>query len=216
MIPRIRSARVDSSTQASYSSESTQQQTSRILVVGLGNPGPQYLFTRHNAGFLLADCLHQYYQFSAWQQKFQGEISKASISPIAEVFLLKPLIFMNCSGRAVQEAAHFFKIPPSHVFVLHDDIDLPFGAIKVKQGGGTAGHNGLKSIENSLSTNEFWRLRIGVGRSTHNESPSQHVLSNFSKAEQTDLIDLYDKICCFFSLFLDNKANEFTQKVSTP
>ncbi len=182
------------------------------LVVGLGNPGSQYLTTRHNAGFLFIDFLQDYYNLPPLKPKFQGGFSMGQIDG-SDVLLLKPLTFMNLSGQSVQMAAHFYKVSPEAVFVCHDEMDLPFGTIKVKKGGGNAGHNGLKSIEKSLGSNEFWRLRIGVGRPGESGSASQHVLSSFSKADQSKLADLYEKLSCFFSLFLEEKPNEFIAKI---
>ncbi|MEI8321410.1 MAG: aminoacyl-tRNA hydrolase [Alphaproteobacteria bacterium] len=182
------------------------------LVVGLGNPGPQYLTTRHNAGFLLLDYLQDYYKIPPFKAKFQGGVSLGEIES-QEVVFLKPLTFMNLSGQSVQMAAHFYKILPQNIFVCHDEIDISFGAVKVKQGGGNGGHKGLKSIEASLGTQEFWRLRLGVGRPSSSQDATQHVLANFSKHEQEELSSLYDKISCFFPLFLKEKPQEFIEKI---
>lgn len=129
------------------------------LIVGLGNPGPEYEDTRHNAGFWFVDRLAADLKVSlAPQPKFFGEAGKAG-----DVWLLKPATFMNRSGQAVAALARFYKIAPEEVLVVHDELDLLPGAIRVKQGGGNGGHNGLKDIQAQLGTPNFWRLRLGIG-----------------------------------------------------
>lgn len=133
------------------------------LIVGLGNPGPDYETTRHNAGFWLADHLADDLRASfALEKGFFGFVAKARVAG-EMVYLLKPTTFMNRSGQAVAALANFYKIPPEQVLVLHDELDLLPGQVKLKQGGGHAGHNGLKSIQASLGSPDFWRLRIGIG-----------------------------------------------------
>jgi PTH1 family peptidyl-tRNA hydrolase len=140
-----------------------------MLIVGLGNPGAQYLKTRHNAGFWFLDKLIQ--QFSASfspEKKFKGEfyLNKKQDKSIA---LLKPMTFMNLSGESVRPCAQFYQIPSSEILVVHDELDLAAGDIRLKKGGGTGGHNGLKSIQQQLGTADFMRLRIGIGRPIHGE-----------------------------------------------
>lgn len=182
------------------------------LVVGLGNPGPQYVATRHNVGFLFIDYLQDYFTLPPLKPKFQAGFALGKIDNI-DVALLKPLTFMNLSGQSVQAAAHFFKIPPEKIIVCHDEMDIPFGTIKTKCGGGNAGHNGLKNISQCLGTNDFQRLRIGIGRPPLALEASQYVLSILSKSEQKTLGDLYEKISCFFNLLLSNKMDTFIQKI---
>jgi len=133
------------------------------LIVGLGNPGPEYETTRHNAGFWLADHLADDLRASfALEKAFAGWVAKAKVDG-ENVVLLKPTTFMNRSGQSVGAVARFFKFTPAQVLVLHDELDLLPGQVKLKQGGGNAGHNGLKDIHAALGTPDFWRLRIGIG-----------------------------------------------------
>lgn len=136
--------------------------TSLKLIVGLGNPGPQYEQTRHNAGFWLVDRLAQKHG-CAWalESTFQGYLAKLP-SAGGNVYLLKPSTYMNLSGRAVQAVCHFYKIAVDEIIVAHDELDLPINEIKLKKGGGHAGHNGLRDITAAMASPEFWRLRIGI------------------------------------------------------
>lgn len=136
----------------------------RWLVVGLGNPGPEYADTPHNVGFLVADAMAEHTR-SSWIAKYDGLYATTQVlAADGDVGLLKPLTYMNLSGRSVKPAMSKLQLGPPRVLVVHDEIDLPFGKLQVKVGGGLAGHNGLKSITDSLSTKEFVRLRVGVGR----------------------------------------------------
>lgn len=130
------------------------------MVVGLGNPGGEYDATRHNAGFWFVDRLARELRAPAWsmQGKFHGEVTR-----IGELWLLKPMTFMNRSGQAVAALARFYRIEPAEILVVHDDLDLPPGGLRLKQGGGNGGHNGLKDIQAQLATPDFWRLRVGIG-----------------------------------------------------
>lgn len=133
------------------------------LIVGLGNPGIEYSHTRHNIGFDVLDLLAIQYHFNfQLEKKFQGEFAKVRISD-REVLFLKPTTFMNLSGDAVSKVAQFFKIKPNEILILHDDLDLSPGRIKLKFGGSNGGHNGLKDIDRKLGSNEYYRLRIGIG-----------------------------------------------------
>ena len=161
----------------------------RTLIVGLGNPGPKYAQTRHNIGFLMIDQLADQLSVQLSQQKFKGSYGQGSLPNGAPVTLLKPQTFMNLSGQSVAPCAQFFKIPPERIIVVHDELEFPFGVIKVKVGGGHAGHNGLKSINASLGVNSYVRLRIGIGRPKHG-AVSDYVLSTFSVDERPWLDDL--------------------------
>ncbi len=133
--------------------------TSPRLIVGLGNPGPEYEATRHNVGFWFIDQLADQLKISlAPQSKFHGTAGRSG-----ETWLLKPGTFMNRSGQAVAALANFYKIPAAEILVIHDELDLPPGGIRLKQGGGNGGHNGLKDIQAKLGTADFWRLRLGIG-----------------------------------------------------
>lgn len=129
------------------------------LVVGLGNPGPEYEATRHNLGFWFVDQLARALNVTlSAQGKFFGRVGRSG-----DLFLLEPTVFMNCSGQSVLALAQFYKILPDEILVVHDDLDLVPGGIRIKQGGGNGGHNGLRDIQSRLSTPDFWRLRLGIG-----------------------------------------------------
>ncbi|MFM6830586.1 MAG: aminoacyl-tRNA hydrolase [Novosphingobium sp.] len=158
------------------------------LWVGLGNPGPQYALHRHNIGFMALDTIAEVHNFGAVQKKFQGWLQEGRIGS-AKVLLLKPATFMNESGRAVGEAMRFYKLGMDALTVFHDELDLAPFKVKVKQGGGTAGHNGLRSIDQHLGA-EFRRVRLGIGHPGHKDRVTGHVLGNFAKAEQDDLVEM--------------------------
>lgn len=162
------------------------------LWVGLGNPGPQYALHRHNVGFMAVDTIAEVHGFSAVQKKFQGWMQEGRIGN-EKVLLLKPATFMNESGRAVGEAMRFYKLDISALTVFHDELDLAPFKVKVKQGGGTAGHNGLRSIDKHLGP-DFRRVRIGIGHPGHKDRVTGYVLGNYAKAEQDSLIDMLGAI----------------------
>jgi len=152
-----------------------------LLFVGLGNPGSQYVRNRHNIGFMAVEAIARRHRFPAWKRRFQGVTSEGSIGG-ERVLLLLPGTFMNESGRAVAEAVHFYKLALSDIVVLHDEIDLPPGKVRVKTGGGNAGHNGLRSISAHVG-NDYRRVRIGVGHPGVKELVHGHVLQDFAKSE---------------------------------
>lgn len=133
------------------------------LIVGLGNPGARYENTRHNVGFMVLDRWLSAHPAAQWREQFGGEAADLSLGA-ARVLLLKPQTFMNRSGQSVRKAAQFFKIPPAQVLIVHDEVDLALGEIRLKLGGGEAGHNGLRSVTSDLGTQDYARLRCGVGR----------------------------------------------------
>ena len=149
------------------------------LVVGLGNPGNKYEDTRHNAGFLVADKIAQDFNLSLNKTKFDTIFGRGFIEDI-DVLLVKPMAFMNRSGPPLQKLAHYFRIPGEDMLVIHDDIDLAFGRLKIKEKGGHGGHNGIRSIMDAFGGGDFERLRIGVGRSEAGENVTDHVLGRFS------------------------------------
>ena len=158
------------------------------LIVGLGNPGSEYESTRHNAGFRWADELarKQGLAFKS-ETKFHGLVARGQLHG-HEIFLLKPQIFMNVSGRAVGALAQFYKIAPAEMLVVHDELDLPPGVARLKLGGGHGGHNGLKDIIAHLGTKEFWRLRFGMGHPGERDEVADYVLHDPSR-EERELID---------------------------
>jgi PTH1 family peptidyl-tRNA hydrolase len=151
------------------------------LWVGLGNPGAQYALHRHNVGFMAADTIAEVHRFGPVQRKFSGWLQDGRIGG-DRVLLLKPATFMNESGRSVAEALRFYKLDPGALTVFHDELDLALFKVKAKRGGGTAGHNGLRSIDRALGP-EFRRVRIGIGHPGHKERVTGHVLGNYAKAE---------------------------------
>ena len=182
------------------------------LIVGLGNPGARYERTRHNVGFVAANAIHRRHDFAPWRAKFQGLLAEGTLGN-ARVYLLKPETFMNASGESVAEASRFYKIAPSEIVVLHDEIDLEPGKLRVKQGGGAAGHNGLRSID-ALVGEDYWRVRIGVGHPGMKELVEPYVLQNFSAEDQTWLPPLIDAVAEAFPTLIAEGAAAFTTKVA--
>ena len=158
------------------------------LWVGLGNPGAQYALHRHNVGFMAADVIAEMHGFGPVQKKFQGWLQEGRIAG-EKLLLLKPATFMNESGRSVGEALRFYKLGIDTLTVFHDELDLAPFKVKVKTGGGTAGHNGLRSIDQHLGP-EFRRVRLGIGHPGHKERVTGHVLGNYAKAEIDALTDM--------------------------
>ena len=160
--------------------------------VGLGNPGPQYTMHRHNVGFMVADVLADDWQFGPVQKKFSGWAQEGRIGR-EKVLLLKPATFMNESGRAVGEALRFYKLGTDALTVFHDELDLAPFKVKVKQGGGTAGHNGLRSIDQHCGP-DFRRVRLGIGHPGHKDRVLGYVLGNYAKGEMDDLAGMLGAI----------------------
>ena len=159
-----------------------------LLLVGLGNPGPKYENNRHNVGFMAVDALHDRYGKGPYRSKFGGHLAEAEIGG-EKVHLFKPATYMNASGRAVRGVARFFKIKNKDVTVLYDELDLVSGKIRVKRGGGAAGHNGIRSISANIGP-EFRRVRIGIGHPGDKDRVTGHVLGNFTKADRGWLNDM--------------------------
>ena len=159
------------------------------LFVGLGNPGAKYAGNRHNIGFMALDAIAGAHGFAPWRSKFQGQVSEGRLGG-TRVVLLKPETFMNLSGQSVGEAMRFFKIDPPDVVVFHDELDLAPGKLRLKQGGGHAGHNGLRSIHQHLGTDAYARVRLGIGHPGHKDRVAGYVLSDFAKADADWLDDL--------------------------
>jgi PTH1 family peptidyl-tRNA hydrolase len=158
------------------------------LWVGLGNPGPQYAMHRHNVGFMAADTIADVHGFGPAQKKFSGWLQEGRIGG-DKVLLLKPATFMNESGRAVGEALRFYKLGTDALTVFHDELDLAPFKVKVKRGGGTAGHNGLRSIDQHLGP-DFRRVRLGIGHPGHKDRVTGYVLGNYAKSEIDPLSDM--------------------------
>ena len=163
-----------------------------LLLVGLGNPGKQYEHNRHNIGFMAVDEIIYRHNFSEAKSNFQGMISEGRLGN-EKVLILKPMTFMNLSVKSVSEAARFYKIPSENIFVFYDELDLAEGKIKFKTGGGNAGHNGLRSMDQYIDKN-YNRIRIGIGHPGDKARVTGHVLGNFSKTDQSWLEPLIDAI----------------------
>jgi PTH1 family peptidyl-tRNA hydrolase len=157
------------------------------LVVGLGNPGPEYERTRHNVGFLVADVLAERVggRFAV-HKKSGADLLQARLDG-RQILIAKPRTYMNLSGRPVAALAKFFSVPVDQVIVVHDELDLPFGTLKLKQGGGEGGHNGLRSISQALTTKEYLRTRIGIGRPPGRQDPADYVLKPFAAPERKEV-----------------------------
>ena len=181
------------------------------LLVGLGNPGSVYSENRHNLGFMVVDEIHRRYDFTPYRLKFDGELSEGKIGG-GKVLLLKPTTFMNESGKSVGAAARFYKITPDKLVVLHDEIDLAPGKVRVKIGGGMAGHNGLKSIARHYSQ-EFWRVRIGIGHPGEKDRVTGHVLRDFLPTDRNWVSKIIDVIADAIPLLILGRDTEFMAKV---
>jgi PTH1 family peptidyl-tRNA hydrolase len=184
----------------------------RLLLVGLGNPGPRYARNRHNVGFMAADRIGRRWGFAAERSRFHGRIADGRIG-VREALLLKPATFMNESGRAVGAAVRFYKIPPEDVFVFHDELDLAAGKIRVKRGGGNAGHNGLRSLDAHIGPN-YWRVRIGVGHPGDRSRVLGHVLADFREADDAWLEPLLDALAEHVVLLLAGDAAGYTSRIA--
>ena len=181
------------------------------LLVGLGNPGARYAGNRHNIGFMALDALHRHWRGTPWRARFQGEASEAVIGT-GKVVLLKPQTFMNESGRAVRAAMDFYKIALDDVHVFHDELDLPPARLRVKKGGGNAGHNGLRSITTHCG-NDYPRVRLGIGHPGDKALVHAYVLNDFGKGEQAWVEDLADAVAEFADLLVKGDASHFQSKV---
>ncbi|HUX79428.1 MAG TPA: aminoacyl-tRNA hydrolase [Alphaproteobacteria bacterium] len=181
------------------------------LLVGLGNPGREYAHNRHNVGFMCIDEIQKSYGFAPEKSKFSGLLSEGRVDQ-TKVYLFKPLAFMNRSGRPVGETSKFFKIPPEHVIVFHDDLDLAPGKVRVKQGGSHGGHNGLRDLDAHIGT-QYWRVRIGIGRPLHKGAVTSYVLSDFSKEEKVWLDPLISCLADEVDLLLTSSPESYAAKI---
>ena len=182
------------------------------LLVGLGNPGSDYAGNRHNIGFMAVDDIHRHYPFQPFRTKFHGEVAGGSIAG-HKIFILKPTTYMNDSGRSVEALVNFYKIETQNVIVLHDELDLSPGKIRVKQGGGLAGHNGLKSIADHIGL-DFLRVRIGIGHPGNKSRVTSHVLNDFSEIDKQLLNPLLDNLTTHIPLLMQGDGVEFVSKVT--
>lgn len=182
------------------------------LFVGLGNPGSGYTRNRHNIGFMAMDRIAEDHGFAPWKSKFQGEVTEGRLGS-DKVLLLKPGTFMNRSGQSVQAAMQFYKLEPSDVVVFHDELDLAPGKCRVKQGGGHAGHNGLRSIHGHIGE-AYGRVRLGIGHPGHKDAVAGYVLHDFPKADEDWLDDLMRGISDGAAQLADGDTGKFMNAVA--
>lgn len=183
-----------------------------LLFAGLGNPGAKYQNNRHNVGFMAADAIARRHSFSPWTRKFQAEIAEGRIGA-DKVLLVKPQTFMNLSGQSVGEALRFYKLDPSAVTVFYDEIELPGGKVRVKVGGGSAGHNGIRSLDQHIGK-EYRRVRIGVGHPGAREMVHGHVLGDFSRSDREWLDVLLDAIADNADMVASGDDNGFMNRIT--
>lgn len=182
------------------------------LLIGLGNPGSSYAGNRHNVGFMAIDRIVSDYNFSKPSLKFGGAVAEGNVEG-KKVFAFKPLAYMNISGKPSGEIAHFYKIPLENIIVFHDELDLPLGRLRVKRGGGSGGHNGLKSLDAHLGA-EYQRIRIGIGHPGDKNMVSDYVLSDFRKEEMGEVSNILQEISRHIGLLITGNGAGFMNKVS--
>jgi PTH1 family peptidyl-tRNA hydrolase len=182
-----------------------------LLLVGLGNPGARYAGNRHNIGFMVVEAIAKRHGMGPWRRRFQGMVSEGTLGS-ERVTLLMPGTYMNESGRAVAEAAHFYKLALPHIVAIHDEIELPPSKVRVKVGGGNAGHNGLRSITAHVG-NDYRRVRIGVGHPGHKDLVHSHVLNDFAKDERPWVEALCDVIADNAELLASGRDASFQNKI---
>ncbi|MBT3910306.1 MAG: aminoacyl-tRNA hydrolase [Rhodospirillaceae bacterium] len=183
-----------------------------LLVAGLGNPGAEYANNRHNIGFMAVDEVVRRHGFSPFRSKFQGELAERNLGG-EKVLILKPMTFMNESGRSVLAAMSFYQIAPEDVLIIHDEIDLAGGKVRIKRGGGHAGHNGLRSIHSHIGPN-YGRVRLGVGHPGEKGKVAGHVLKDFAKADHVWLDPLIDGFGEHFPKLVDGDDGHFMTKIA--
>lgn len=183
-----------------------------MLLVGLGNPGSRYAYHRHNIGFLALDDIVRRYRFGPFRAKFQGQLADGSLGE-ARVLALKPMTYMNESGRAVREAMRFYKLEPAQVTVIHDELDLPPGRCRVKRGGGAGGHNGLRSIDGQIGT-DYWRVRLGIGHPGDKDLVTGYVLHDFGSRDEAWLDSLLEAVAACAPLLAEGAPEKFMTKVA--
>ena len=183
-----------------------------LLLVGLGNPGPGHAKNRHNIGFMAADKIVQRHAFAPPRRRHRGLLAEGRIAG-EKVFVLKPLTFMNQSGRSVAEAVRFYKLPPDRMIVFHDELDLAPGKLKVKRGGGHAGHNGLRSIDAHIGR-DYRRVRLGIGHPGDKDKVLAYVLKDFARAERERIAHLLEAVAEALPLLVEGDDAGFMTKVA--
>ena len=184
-----------------------------LLWVGLGNPEPGMARNRHNIGFMALDVIAARHGFSPWRNRFKGLVSEGSIGG-EKILALKPMTYMNLSGEAVQAASAFYKLPVEAITAFHDELDLVPGKLRVKRGGGAAGHNGLRSIDRQLGSPDYWRVRMGIGHPGSKDRVMPYVLGDFSKGDQEWLLPFLDAIADAAPMLAAGRTAEFMTRVA--
>ncbi len=183
-----------------------------LLLAGLGNPGAKYAGNRHNIGFMAADAIHRRHGFAPWSKKFKAEIAEGQIAN-EKILLIKPQTFMNLSGEAVGEAMRFYKLEPSAITVLYDELDLAPGRVRIKVGGGHGGHNGIKSMDAHCGK-DYRRVRLGIGHPGSKEAVHNHVLGDFAKSDRVWLDPLLDAIADNADMLIRGEESQFLNKLA--
>lgn len=187
-----------------------------LLWVGLGNPESSMRRHRHNVGFMAVEAIAARYGFSPWRNRFRGEVAEGRVGG-HKVLALLPMTYMNRSGESVQEAAAFYKIPPERITVFHDELDLAPGRLRIKQGGGAAGHNGLRSTDRMLGTPEYWRVRIGIGHPGEKARVHGWVLGNFTDTDRQEWLDrMLERMAEAAPMLAEGRADQFMTRVALP
>ncbi|MBO1329301.1 aminoacyl-tRNA hydrolase [Acetobacter suratthaniensis] len=187
-----------------------------LLWVGLGNPESSMRRHRHNVGFMALEAIAARYGFSPWRNRFRGEVAEGRVGG-HKVLALLPMTYMNRSGESVQEAAAFYKIPPERITVFHDELDLAPGRLRIKQGGGAAGHNGLRSTDRMLGTPEYWRVRIGIGHPGEKARVHGWVLGNFTDTDRQEWLDrMLERMAEAAPMLAEGRADQFMTRVALP
>ena len=168
---------------------------------------------RHNVGFMAVDAIAHRHGFGPWRQRFKGLVAEGTVGG-ERILALKPLTYMNGSGESVQPAAAFFKLPPEAVTAFHDELDLALGKVRVKRGGGAAGHNGLRSMDRMMGTPEYWRVRLGIGHPGSKERVQGHVLGDFAKVDQPLASALLDAVADAAPLLAADRPEDFMTRVA--
>jgi peptidyl-tRNA hydrolase, PTH1 family len=182
-----------------------------VLLVGLGNPGAEYAQNRHNIGFMAIEAIRRHFAFAPWRRQFHGIACRGRIGQ-QDALLLLPGTFMNESGRAVQAAAHFYKLGPADITVFHDEVDLPPGKVRVKTGGTDAGHNGLRSISACIG-HEYRRVRLGIGHPGSKDLVHRHVLKDFAKTDWPWVTAVIDAVADNAELLVEGRDASFQNKI---
>jgi PTH1 family peptidyl-tRNA hydrolase len=183
------------------------------LWVGLGNPEPGMARQRHNIGFMALDAIASRHGFGPWRQRFKGLVTEGQIAG-QKIVALKPLTYMNSSGESVQAAASFYKLPTDAITVFHDELDLIPGKMRIKRAGGAAGHNGLRSLDKMLASQDYWRVRLGIGHPGSKEQVLGYVLGDFSRDDQAWLVPLLDAVSEAAPLLAERQSEAFMTRIA--